>query len=147
MSADRADDSGVDAPGARIEEAERRLQKAADSAESAEKRATAEIRALEADLEQEKLKAAEALESVRESFRRDLERESEAREKSIAAAEQRLAEIESQAEAAERRVAEAERRASAAEERIAEERARAREAAASWLREQVASIRREAAGR
>ena len=140
-------ESGSESLSGRIQEAQRRLHDAAQSAETAEKRATAEIRALEADLEKEKLKTAEALESVRESFAEELKREREAKEQAIAAAEERLGEIEAHAEAAEKRVKEAERRASDAEGRIVEAEARSREAAASWLRKQVSTIRREAAGR
>ena len=65
----------------------------------------------------------------------------------MAAAEGRLSEIEAQAEAAEKRVGEAERRAEQAEREVADEKARAREGAATWLREQLDSIRREAEGR
>ena len=72
MSEERAD-SGSDALSARIEEAQQRLNAAAESAETAEKRATAEIRTLEADLEKEKLNTAEALESVRAELRRGTE--------------------------------------------------------------------------
>ena len=46
-----------------------------------------------------------------------------------------------------KRVKEAERRAAEAESQIADAQARAREAAAAWLRGQVETIRREAAGR
>jgi chromosome segregation ATPase len=144
---DERPDSGNDTLNVRIEEAQRRLNDAAESADTAEKRATAEIRALEADLEKEKLNTAEALESVRASFQEDLKREREAKEQAIAAAEERLGEIEAHAEAAERRVKDAERRAGEAEGRIADAEAEAREAAATWLREQVQTIRREAAGR
>jgi chromosome segregation ATPase len=146
MSDERADSEG-DALNAQIEEAQRRLRDAAESAESAEKRAIAEIRALEADLQKEKLNAAEALDSVRESFQEDLKREREAKEQAIAAAEERLAEIEAHTEAAERRVQDAERRAGEAEGRVADAQAEAREAAATWLRNQVETIRREAAGK
>jgi chromosome segregation ATPase len=140
-------DTGSDALSARIEEAQRRLNDAAESAATAEKRATAEIRALEADLEKEKLNTAEALESVRASFAEDVKAERAAKEQAIAAAEERLAEIEAHAEAAEQRVKEAERRAEEAEAKIADAQARARESAAAWLRDQVKTIRREAAGR
>lgn len=146
MTDERAD-PGSDALSTRIEEAQRRLNEAAESADTAEKRATAEIRTLEADLEKEKLNTAEALESVRASFAEDLKREREAKEQAIAAAEERLAEIEAHAEAAERRVKDAERRAEEAEGKIADAQAQARESAAAWLREQVKTIRREAAGR
>jgi chromosome segregation ATPase len=144
---DQRADTGGDALSVRIEEAHRRLNEAAESAVTAEKRATAEIRALEADLEKEKLNTAEALESVRASFAQDLKAEREAKEQAIAAAEQRLSEIEAHAAAAEERVKEAERRAEEAEAKIADAQARAREAAATWLREQVRTIRREAAGK
>lgn len=140
-------DSGSDSLSVRIEEAKRRLAEATNSAETAEKRATAEIRALEADLEKEKLRTTEALEGVREAHEQDLKREREAKEQAIAAAEERLAEIEAHAEAAEQRVKEAERRAIEAEEKVSGAQARARESAATWLREQVKAIRREAAGR
>lgn len=146
MSEERAD-TGSDALSVRLDEAQRRLDDAAESAATAEKRATAEIRALEADLEKEKLNNAEALESVRASFAEDLKAERVAKEQAIAAAEERLAEIEAHAEAAEQRVREAERRAEEAEANVADAQARAREAAAAWLREQVETIRREAAGR
>jgi chromosome segregation ATPase len=140
-------DSGSDSLSVRIEEAQRRLAEATNSAETAEKRAIAEIRALEADLEKEKLRTAEALEGVREAHEQDLKREREAKKQAIAAAEERLAEIEAHAEAAEQRVKEAERRATEAEGKISDAQARARESAATWLREQVKAIRREAAGR
>jgi chromosome segregation ATPase len=144
---DERTDPGNDAESVRIDEAERRLDQAADAAEAATKQATARIRALEADLEKEKLNTAEALESLRERLDRELRQEREAKERAIAAAEERLAEIEAHAEAAEKRVEEAERRAGEAEEKIADAQAGAREAAAAWLREQVTTIRREAAGR
>jgi chromosome segregation ATPase len=143
---DERTDPGSDAESVRIDETERRLDQAADAAEAATKQAT-KIRALEADLEKEKLSAAEALESVRESFDRELKQEQEAKEHAIAAAEQRLAEIEAHAEAAEQRVKDAERHAEEAEAKIADAQARARESAAAWLREQVTAIRREAAGK
>jgi chromosome segregation ATPase len=138
---------GSEALSVRIEEAQSRLREAAESAETAEKRATAEIRALEADLEKEKLHTAEALEQLRESHDHDLKTECEAKEQAIAAAEERLTEIEAHAEAAEERVKAAERRASEAETKIADAEAGAREAAAAWLKGQVKMIRREAAGR
>jgi chromosome segregation ATPase len=146
MSSEERADSGSDALGARIEEAQQRLTVAAESAETAEKRATAEIRTLEADLEKEKLNTAEALESVRRSFDEELKREREAKEQAIAAAQERLAEIEDHAVAAEERVKEAERRATEAESKIADAQAHARESAAAWLRDQIKTIRREAAG-
>jgi colicin import membrane protein len=133
--------------GARIEEAQQRLRDAAESAEAAEKRATAEIRALEADLEKERLRGTEALEQVRESQEADLRQEREAKERAIAAAEERLTEIEGHAEEAEKRVEAAERRAAEAEAEIADAQARSREAAAAWLRGQIETIRQEAAGR
>jgi chromosome segregation ATPase len=132
---------------ARIEEAQRRLHDAAESAETAEKRATAEIRALEADLEKERLLAAEALQRLREDHEVDLRHEREAKERAIAAAEERLTEIEAHAEEAEKRVEAAERRAAEAEAEVADNQARSREAAAAWLRGQIETIRQEAAGR
>ena len=144
---DERTESGGDALSISIEEAQRRLDEAAESAAIAEKRATAEIRALEEDLEREKLNTAEALESVRAGFAEDLKAEREAKEKAIASAEERLAEIEAHVEAAEERVRAAERRAEEAEAKIADAQAEARESAASWLRQQVSTIRREAAGR
>jgi chromosome segregation ATPase len=139
-------DSGTEGLGEKVEDAQRRLRDATESAESAEKRATAEIRALEADLQKERLRTAKALEEVREGHEQELRREREGKEKAIAAAEQRLAEIEAHTESAENRVREAERRAAEAEQKVADAEARARESAANWLREQVQSIRREAAG-
>src|SRR4051794_30108092 len=130
--------------GAGVEDAQRRLREAAESAESAEKRATAEIRALEADLAKAKQLTAEALEAQKQGHERELKEEREAKERAIAAAEERLAEIETHAEEAERRVEAAERRATEAEATVAEGERRAREAAAAWLRDQVRSIRREA---
>lgn len=145
MSDERAD-PGSDAESMRIEEAQRRLDEAAGAAEAAKEQATARIRGLEADLEKERLSSAEALESLRERLEQELKQEREAKEQAIAAAEERLAEIETHAEAAEKRVEDAERRAREAEESIADAQAGAREAAAAWLREQVTAIRREAAG-
>jgi chromosome segregation ATPase len=140
-------ETGSEALSLRIEEAQTRLREAAESAETAEKRAIAEIRALEADLENEKLHAEEALEQLRELHDRDLKAERETKQRAIAAAEERLGEIEAHAEAAEERVKAAERRAAEAEARIADAEAGARAAAAEWLRGQVEMIRREAAGR
>jgi chromosome segregation ATPase len=140
-------DPGSGDLGAQVEAAERRLREAAEGAAAAEERATAEILALEADLEKERQTRAEALESLRREQAEELVRERETRERAIGVAESRLAEIESQAEAAEKRVAEAERRAAAAEGTNADVEARAREAAAAWLRGQIEAIRREAASR
>jgi chromosome segregation ATPase len=140
-------ESGSEAFSARIEAAQQRLREAAESADSAEKRATAEIRALEADLETAKLRGAEALEELRETHERELRAERDSKERAIAAAEERLSEIEAQAESAEKRVEAAERRVSEAEDKIADSEAKARSAAASWLRGQVDAIRREAAGK
>lgn len=131
--------------GAQVEAAERRLQEATKSAAAAEERAIAEIRALEADLEKERQTRAEELEKLRREHAEELERERGTKDRAIAAAEGRLAEIEAQAGAAEKRVEEAERRAAAAEGTDVE--ARAREAAAAWLRGQIEAIRREAAQR
>jgi len=125
---------------AQIEEAERKLKAAADVASAAERRATAEIEALEADLERERAGAAEVRQQLELAHEEALQREREAKEQAIGAAGERLAEIEAQAEAAVKRVEEAERE-------VADEKARAREGAAAWLREQLDSIRREAEGR
>jgi colicin import membrane protein len=132
---------------ARVEEAERRLQAAADVATEAERRAGAEIEALEADLERERAAAEQSRERLRLAHEEELQRERAAKEGAIAAAEERLGEIEAEAETAEQRIKEAERRAAEAERVVAEEKARAREGAAAWLREQLDSIRREAEGR
>jgi len=143
MSAERADQSGKSLD-ARIGEAERRLQAAADVASEAERRADAEIRALEADLERVRAEADRELQALKLAHEEELQGEREAKERAIAAAEERLAEIESQADAAEERIAAAERRAAEAADTVAEERARARDGAAAWLRDQLQSIRREA---
>jgi chromosome segregation ATPase len=140
-------DPGSENPGAQVEAAERRLREAAESAAAAEKRATAEIRALEVDLEKERQAGAEALERLRREHADELERQRGAKDRAIAAAESRLAEIEAQAEAAEKRVEQTERRATTAEGTNADVEARAREAAAAWLRGQIEAIRREAASR
>lgn len=140
-------DPGSEAPGAQVEAAERRLRQAMEAAVAAEERATAEIRALEVDLEKERQAGAEALEELRREHAAELERERGAKDRAIAAAESRLAEIEAQTEAAEKRVAEAERLTTSATGSSADVEARAREAAAAWLRSQVDAIRREAAQR
>jgi chromosome segregation ATPase len=145
MSAERA--TSGDGLSAQVEMAKRRLEEAVAAASAAEKRTAAEIRALEADLEKERLRAAEAVEEARTDHADELRREREAKEQAIAAAQARLAEIEMHAEAAERRIEEAERRAAEAEGAIADAEARAREAAAAWLRGQVESIRRESGQR
>ncbi len=147
MSADRAEGPGSESLGEQIAEAERKLQAAAEVAAAAERRAAAEIEALEADLERERAGTEEIRERLRLAHQQELEREREARQKAIAAAEERLGEIEAEAEAAEKRIEEAERRAEVAEREVADEKARAREGAAGWLREQLDSIRREAEGR
>lgn len=146
MSAERGDRSG-EPLNARVEEAERRLQAAADVAAEAERHAEAEIQALEADLESQRAVADEALQKLRLSHEEELQRERDAKERAIATAEERLNEIEAQTEAAERRIEAAEHRAEAAEAAVADEKARAREAAAAWLREQLDALRREAEGR
>jgi chromosome segregation ATPase len=110
---------------AQVKMAKRRLEEAVAAASAAEKRTAAEIRALESDLENERL----------------------SKEEAIAAAQSRLGEIEAHAEAAERRIEEAERRAAETSEAVADAEARAREAAAAWLRGQVEAIRREAGPR
>jgi predicted nucleic acid-binding Zn-ribbon protein len=146
MSEERHDSASQDL-GAQVEAAERRLRDAADAATAAQERATAEIRALEVDLEREKQRAAEEQEQLRREHAEELERERGAKNRTIAAAESRLAEIEAQAEAAEQRVAEAERRAAGAEGSHADLETRAREAAAAWLRGQIEAIKREAGRR
>lgn len=133
--------------GAQVELAKKRLEQAAAAASTAEKRVAEEIETLESELETERARASEALQELKAAHAEELRRERETREQAIAAAEARLAEIEAQVEAAEERVRAAEDRARKTEESIADEAARAREAAASWLRGQVAAIRREAAGR
>jgi hypothetical protein len=132
---------------AQVEEAEKRLKQLAETAAEAERRAEAEIIALEADLENERAKADKVREEMRLAHEEDLEREREAKDRAIAEAEKRLSELESQAEAAERRIEEAANRAAAAEHAVEDERARARESAAAWLREQLETIRREGEGR
>ncbi|HET7574151.1 MAG TPA: hypothetical protein VFJ99_03460 [Solirubrobacterales bacterium] len=129
---------------AQVEMAKRRLEEAAAAASTAEKRVAAEIEALEANLEQERARASVALEELRAAHAEELRREREAKDRVVAEAESRLAEIEAQAEGAEKRIEDAEKRATEAEAAIADERARAREAAAAWLRGQVEEIRREA---
>lgn len=129
---------------AQVEMAKRRLEEAAAAASTAEKRVAAEIEALETDLEKERARATEALEALRAAHAEELRREREAKDRIVAEAESRLAEIETQAAEAEKRIEAAEKRASEAERSIEDERARAREAAAAWLRGQVETIRREA---
>jgi chromosome segregation ATPase len=129
---------------AQVEMAKKRLEEAAAAAGTAERRVAAEIEALETDLEKERARAAEALAELREAHAEELRREREAKDRVVAEAEDRLAEIETQTAEAEKRIEAAEKRAAEAEGAIADERARAREAAAAWLRGQVESIRREA---
>jgi DNA repair exonuclease SbcCD ATPase subunit len=126
---------------ARIGEAERTLAAAAEAAAAAEKRAEAEIRALEADLEKYRATEDRDLKALELRHEEELTREREAKEQAIAAAEERLGEIEEHADAAEERIAAAERRAEEAERAIATEKARAREGAAEWLRERIDQIR------
>jgi len=143
MSEASGDPGGEDL-GAKVEAAERRLREAADAADAAEKRASAEIEALEAGLEKQRQRAATELEELRRGHAEELARERQARDRAIAAAESRLAEIEKQAEAAERRVEEAERRAAAAKQPADPgSETRARESAAAWLRGQIEAIRRD----
>lgn len=124
--------------------AKRRLEEAAAAASTAEKRVAAEIEALETDLEKERARASEALEALRAAHAEELRREREAKDRIVAEAEGRLAEIETQTADAEQRIEAAEQRAAAAEQAIEDERAKAREAAANWLRGQIEAIRREA---
>lgn len=144
---DATDKPGGEELSAQVEMAKKRLEEAAAAASTAEKRVAEEIEALEADLEQEKARASQALEELRLAHAEELKREREAKERIVAEAEGRLAEIETQAAEAEKRIEAAERRAAEAESAVADERARAREAAAAWLRGQVESIRREAGER
>jgi len=143
MSQPEGQASGADLS-AQVEMAKKRLEEAAAAASVAEKRVAAEIEALETDLEKERAQASEALEELKAAHSEELKREREAKDRVLAEAEGRLAEIETQAAAAEKRIEEAERRAAAAEGAIEDERARAREAAAAWLRGQVETVRREA---
>ena len=103
----------------RIAEAERRLVAAAEVASRAERRAIAEIEALEADLERVRAEAEAEREQLRLRHEEELQSEREARDKAIATAENA----------------------------VADERARARDGAAAWLREQLDTLRREAEGR
>jgi dTMP kinase len=130
-----------------VEAAERRLEQAARLASEAEHRAEAEIRALEADLDKVRAAADRDLEQLRLAHEEELQDEREARERAIATAEQKLGEIEAQADTAEQTIAAAEERANRAEQEVADEQARAREGAAAWLRSQLEAIRREAEGR
>jgi chromosome segregation ATPase len=127
---------------AQVEDAERKLEAAADVAAAAERRATAEIEALEKNLEEERGRGAKQLEELRAHHEEELRRERDAKAAAITAAEDRLAEIEAHADLAEKRVAEAERRAR--ETGGGETQTGAREAATAWLRSQVDAIRREA---
>ena len=129
---------------AQVEMAKKRLEEAAAAASAAEKRVADEIEALETDLEKERARASEALEALRAAHAEELRREREAKDRIVAEAEGRLAEIETQTESAEKRIETAEKRAAEAEGAIVDERARARESAAAWLRGQVEAIRREA---
>lgn len=144
---DAAAKPGSEDLGAQVEMAKRRLEEAMAAAGAAEKRTAAEIRALEANVEKERLRTAEAVEELKTGHADELRREREAKEEAIAAAQSRLSEIEAHAETAEKRIEEAERRAAEAEATNAEAEARAREAAAAWLRGQVEAIRREAGRR
>ena len=130
--------------GVHPEEAAQRLREVADSAEAAQKRATAEITALEADLEKERLRAAEAIEELKQSHEQELRRAREEKGEALAGATSRLTEIEAQVQAAEERVQAAEQRAAEVEKQVGDEEARVRSAAAEWLRGQIDSIRREA---
>jgi hypothetical protein len=141
------DGPGSEDFGAQVEATERRLRDAAKAAAAAEERATAEIRALEGDLERERQRSTDELEQLRRGHEAALAEEREARQQAISAAEARLAELEAQAEAAEKRVAAAERSGADSEGAGAGGETRARESAAAWLRAQIEAIRREAAGR
>jgi len=142
-----AEEARTETLGAQVAEAERKLKAAAEVASAAERRAIAEIEALEADLERERAEAEKVRQQLGLAHEEELQRERTAKQEAIAAAEQRLGEIEAQTEAAEKRIEEAERRAELAERSVSDEKARAREGAAAWLREQLDSIRREAGKR
>ncbi len=129
---------------AQVELAKKRLEEAAAAASTAEKRVAAEIEVLESNLEKERAQASVALEELRAAHAEELKREREAKDRVVAEAEGRLAEIETQTEATEKRIEAAEKRAREAESAIADERAGAREAAAAWLRDQIKTIRQEA---
>jgi chromosome segregation ATPase len=128
---------------ARIGDAERTLAAAAEAAAAAEKRAAAEIQALEADLERWRTESDRVRKELELHHEEELAAERSAKEQAIAAAEERLGEIEAQTDAAEERIAAAERRAEEAEKAISVESARAREGAAGWLRDRIDQIRRE----
>jgi hypothetical protein len=132
---------------AQVEMAKKRLEEAAAAASTAERRVAAEIEALETDLEKERARATDALEELRAAHAEELSQEREAKDRVVAEAEGRLAEIEAQTADAEKRIESAEKRAAEAEKAIDDERAGAREAAAAWLRGQVDAIRREAGKR
>jgi len=133
----------ADGMGARIGEAERTLAAAAEAAATAEARAEAEIRALEADLERWRTESDRVRKELELRHEEELTEERAAKERAIAAAEERLTEIEDHTDAAEDRIAAAERRAEEAEQAVAAEKARAREGAAGWLRDRIDQIRRE----
>src|SRR6185503_4751456 len=95
---------------AQVEMAKRRLEEAAAAASTAEKRVATEIEALETDLEKERARASEALEALRAAHAEELKREREAKDRIVAEAESRLAEIETQAEVTAKRIEEAETR-------------------------------------
>ena len=137
----------VNASAARIGDAERTLAAAAGAAAAAEQRAEAEIRALETDLERWRTESDRVRKELELRHEEELAEERAAKERAIAAAEERLGEIETHTDAAEERIAAAERRAEAAEKAVAVESARAREGAATWLRERIDQIRREGADR
>jgi colicin import membrane protein len=133
----------LNASAQRIGEAERTLAAAAEAAATAEQRAEAEIRALETDLERWRTESDRVRKELELRHEEELTAERAAKDRAIAAAEERLGEIETHTDAAEDRIAAAERRAEQAEKAVALESARAREGAAAWLRERIDSIRRE----
>src|SRR6202012_6208069 len=96
---------------ARIGQAERTLAPAAEAAASAEARAEAEIRALEADLERWRTESDRVRKELELRHAEELTEERAAKERAIAAAEERLTEIEDHTDAAEDRIAAAGRRA------------------------------------
>lgn len=140
---DETPGSAAEGMEARIGDAERTLAAAAEAAAAAEKRAEAEIQALEADLERWRTESDRVRKELELRHEEELAAERASKEQAIAAAEERLEEIEAQTDAAEERIVAAERRAEEAEKAISVETARAREGAAGWLRDRIDQIRRE----
>src|ERR1700755_130358 len=89
----------ADEVSARIGEAERTLAAAAEAAATAEQRAEAEIRALEADIERWRTEPDRVRKELELRHEEELAAERQAKERAIAAAEERLEEIEAQTDA------------------------------------------------